>query len=149
MGFHPFLRSSISSASYFGLVRSFSHCQSSLFKDSQEYTLFQRIFLLSQLGAEHNLLFSRAGKPNLPEPQGQARWVPPTPGYYTQQHMWMSHPHHRPAQSQTLQPSTQTAFPSSRCLIKSQSQLSISVFQAQRAMLTCESDIPYYRIKYH
>lgn len=52
-------------------------------------------------------------------------------------------------ESQILQPSTRPAFLSSRCLTNSRPQMLTSVFQAQRAMITRVSDIPYFCIKYH
>lgn len=72
-GFHPFLRSRISGTSYSWVVRSFSHCQSSLFKESQEHTPIQRIFLLCWA---LSTACSSAGlaEVSLPEAQRQGRW---------------------------------------------------------------------------
>lgn len=247
MVFHPFL-SSISSTSYFWVVRSFSHCQSSLFKESQEYAPIQRIFLLSltlntacsSVGLESSvsqnysakqggapfffpfcffisgciagslLTFSTKHKTGVswkqgiwrkclsPAAQRQGSHVNDSVNGFLHQptanmHGWcrwgtfggfiLSCPSVliflqftpnppsqrtgmlqvwnylgasrvpprilRPPESQILQPSTRTTFLSSRCLTNSRPQMLTSVFQAQRAMITHVSDIPYYCIKYH
>lgn len=71
---HPFLRRSISSTSYFGVVSSFSHCQNSLFKETKNKLPVKGSLLSLERGNTACSLVGLA-KVRIQEPKPGGRWV--------------------------------------------------------------------------